>query len=289
MADISKFQTKSDGPVYNFKYGYGRDRLASIPSFNKTYAHNAIPRGKNIQEYFDNGSLYTKISNGTFEDLYIGDYWKATYYIAGRGTYYPTSITFRIAGFDTFFNCGNTNRLTKHHAVIVPDQSLGSFYMNQTDTTKGGYLNSYMNKTVIGDVATSAGKSNVNQNLYNIFGTHLLTTDEIVSSSVDETIANVNLLGAPNGHQWTSCQAILMSEVEIFGSNVLSPSFRDVGITFALPLFNLMPNMRATVGQIWLRNVVSKEFFSIYSNSGDLGFVQPTNGSIALRPRFIID
>lgn len=74
---------------------------------------------------------YAAIRAGTFEDLYIGDYWT----IGG--------IDYRIAAFDYYLNSGDT-RCTTHHAVIAPDTCLYITSMNSTNTTNGGYVGSAM-------------------------------------------------------------------------------------------------------------------------------------------------
>lgn len=73
------------------------------------HAHN-LYRGKNL------GTSFTEtqsghIKNGTFEDLYIGDYWV----INGKN--------WRIGAIDPAYNCGDT-KSTTHHVLIVPDTNL---------------------------------------------------------------------------------------------------------------------------------------------------------------------
>lgn len=43
---------------------------------NKSVAgyHNSIFRGKNVTSYLTDGTLFTRISSGSFEDLFVGDY-----------------------------------------------------------------------------------------------------------------------------------------------------------------------------------------------------------------------
>ena len=78
--------------------------------FNNAGAHNAIYRGKNLGTSVTTAQ-YNAIKAGTFDDLYIGDYWVIN------------GVTWRIADFDYFLNCGDTSCST-HHAVIVPDTCL---------------------------------------------------------------------------------------------------------------------------------------------------------------------
>lgn len=84
-------------------------------------AHNSIYRGKNLGTSVT-AEQYKAISDGTFAGLYVGDYWV----ISG--------VTYRIAGFDYYMHNGDTDT-TKHHAVIVPDENMGSAQMNTTNVT----------------------------------------------------------------------------------------------------------------------------------------------------------
>ena len=89
--------------------------------------HSSIYRGKYL------GDTYTDvqkaaIANGSFDDLFIGDYWT----ISG--------VNWRIADFDYYYKVGDSsnNIFTKHNVVVVPDTTLGyTFPMNSTDTTEG--------------------------------------------------------------------------------------------------------------------------------------------------------
>ena len=64
-------------------------------------------RGKDITSYYTDGSLYEMISNGTFDDIYVGDYINAN------------GVTWLIADIDNYLYSGDTP-LTKHHATIIP-------------------------------------------------------------------------------------------------------------------------------------------------------------------------
>ena len=102
----------------------------NIPIFSNAGSHNGKKKKKNLGTSVTQGQ-WTAIQNGTFDDLYIGDYWV----IGG--------VTWRIAAFDYYLNCGDTS-FAKHHAVIVPDTSLYSHNMNDTNDTTGGYVGSKM-------------------------------------------------------------------------------------------------------------------------------------------------
>ena len=103
-----------------------RDDLLRIMTAPNAGAHNAIYRGKYLGESAT-AAQYAAIEAGTFDNLFIGDYWT----IGG--------VNYRMAAFDYYLNCGDT-ACTDHHVVIVPDTNLYNAAMNSTNTTTGGYI-----------------------------------------------------------------------------------------------------------------------------------------------------
>lgn len=281
MALASNLQLEAGGTVYELKDATARQMLAYFPA--DPNVKNGLARGKNIQTYFDNGKLFDRIADGSLDDLFIGDYWKASY----NGV----TKTFRIAGFNTLYNNGDT-AFTKPHAVIVPDESLVDSKMNDSNTTTGGYVGSYMHTTTIGAIATASGTTNVNKNLYSIFGSHLLTTRELLTNAINANATAGNGMawsGASNNWAWTDCQAVLMSEIELYGANVFSSSGYDTGnANMQLPLFRLMPKLK-NPGRywFWLRNVASSTHFCLCGDSGFSGYTDASN-VYGVRPRFVI-
>ena len=113
-------------------------------------AHRGFYRGKDLTAAFDSGTFSANVADGSFKDIYPGDYIMKSVTIpatAGRGTGTYT-IRFIIADLDYALNKGSP-RVTEHHVVIVPERSPFVSYMNPANTTGGGYAGSYMNKTVM--------------------------------------------------------------------------------------------------------------------------------------------
>lgn len=98
--------------------------LVSVANHRNTY------RGKYLGNTVT-AAQKAAIQNGTFNDLFIGDYWT----IGG--------VNWVIADMDYWYNCGDT-AFTKHHLVIVPNKVLYNSQMNPTNTTVGGYVGSTM-------------------------------------------------------------------------------------------------------------------------------------------------
>ena len=113
-------------------------------------AHRGFYRSKDLTAAFDSGTFSANVADGSFKDIYPGDYIMKSVTIpatAGRGTETYT-IRFIIADLDYALNKGSP-RVTEHHVVIVPERSPFVSYMNPANTTGGGYAGSYMNKTVM--------------------------------------------------------------------------------------------------------------------------------------------
>lgn len=273
------------------------------------FSHN-IPRNvpKDITSYITDGTFYNRL-NGTdgfdlFEDIYVGDYIKMSRAItcpdSADGTVGSQYVT--IAGLDTMMNNGeNVKYVNYHHAVMVPGQGFegiqhfGIHAMNATNTTDGGYAASVMNQSVFGAVATegyTASGATINQQLYAEFGSHLKTTDELLSTGINAT--GTNRFGTANGCSnnwgWSMRQAVLMSEVEVYGSTVWSSSGYDTGSAkMQLPLFAHSRNaMNDRSSWYWLKDVASSARFCICGDNGSANYDVAGNAWICVRPRFII-
>ena len=239
--------------------------------------HNSIFVDEDITSLYESGELYTRISNGTFDGLFVGMHFTAQY--DGK------PVVFRIAGFDIYLNNGDT-ALTRHHAVIVPDSALCNAQMNASNTTEGAYYGSKMrNETIL-------GSGGVDEKLTATFGSHLLSFRELLSNTMDPNSVSSGFpgyKGASSGWAWYDSKSDLMSEVEVYGSAICGSSFFDVGTAKAqLPLFALAPHL-INPGRFtwWLRAVVSSTGFA---RVGDGGYADDIGASYTLgvRPRFLI-
>lgn len=272
--------------------------------------HN-IPRpvGKDITSYYNDGSLWKRL-NGTdgyslFEDIFVGDYFKMSRPISAKNPDSSQQLTgsqyVTIAGIDTMWGNGDNTTMQYHHLVMVPGQGTsGSFHfgrsrMNPTNTTVGGYVGSEMNTTVIGAVATEGSTdtdATINQQLYAEFGNHLKTTRELLSNSINANGSNMfgDTSGCANNLAWESYQAVLMSEVEVYGSTVWSSSGYDIGnASLQLPLFRFdkkFINNRSS--WYWLKGIASASFFCHCGYGGDACYGGASDASGGVRPRFVI-
>ena len=226
-------------------------------------AHNAIYRGKYLGESVT-AAQYAAIKAGTFDDLFIGDYWT----IGG--------VNYRIAAFDYYLNCGDT-ACTTHHAVIVPDTCLYNAAMNSTNTTNGGYVGSAMYKSNLEQAKTT---------IKGTFSGHVLKHRIYLTNAV----AN----GRASGCAWCDSEVDLMCEQMVYGSGIFSP-VSDGSIIPAnfrvektqLPLFQHEPSRICNRVTWWLRDVINNIIFASIYDSGDAN-CNGASYSNGVRPAFCI-
>lgn len=224
-------------------------------------AHNCIYRGKNLGTSVT-AEQYAAISSGKFTDLYIGDYWV----IKG--------VTYRIAAFDYYYNCGDTN-FTKHHVVIVPDTSLYKAQMNTSNVTTGGYTGSAMYKSNLAQAKTTIKAA---------FGSaHVLTKRELLTNAVNGN--------TPSGWAWFDSDVELMNEVQVYGS-VAWGAHDGNGYNVAsgdgqFPLFMFDRTKLHNREDYWLRDVASATAFS-FVNAGGCAIRYGASLSLGVRPAFCI-
>ncbi len=183
-------------------------------------------RGKDITEYYNDGSLYEMISNGTFDDIYVGDYIVAN------------EVTWLIADIDNYLYSGDTP-LTKHHATIIPAKPLMYSVMNEGQTAEGGYYNSKIAQEILPNLISEEGV------IGKIFGNHLIEYSCVLSNRVNKESANKSgglYSGASDDWEWYNRKIDLMSEVSVLGTVITSSSTFDTGIdNRQYAIFNLKP------------------------------------------------
>lgn len=249
---------------------YTADQVGALPfSFiaSNAGAHNSIFRGKDLGTSVTE-EQYLAISNGTFDDLFIGDYWRIN------------NRTWRIAAFDYYFGAGSDNG-KQHHAVIVPDTSGASYRrrMNETDTTIGGYIGSNFYKTHLSDCRSF---------ISSCFPGHLLKHSYYLSSAVTD--------GKITSHTKVDQDVVLMTERNLYGANF---RFSDNYFSYErgqFPLFALAPQFIRYDGSVgsssgsyiyWLRDVAtSNAFFAVSADGFMAGYNASVDGMI--RPAFAI-
>lgn len=241
--------------------------------FNNAGAHNAIYRGKSLGSTVTTAQ-YAAIKAGTFDDLYIGDYWT----IGG--------VNYRIAAFDYYLNSGDTN-YTTHHVVIVPDTCLYNAQMH--NTSSGGWESGAANTTAGGYVGSDMYKSNLEQaktTIKSAFSGHVLKHRIYLTNAV----AN----GRASGGAWCDSEVDLMCEQMVYGSGIFSPVSDGSNVPAnyrveksQLPLFQHEPSRIGNRNDWWLRDVITASYFALVGDDGIADYTDASN-SLGVRPAFCI-
>lgn len=237
---------------------------------NNAAGHNSIFRGKNLGTSFT-AAMSTAIQNGTFDDLYVGDYLTIN------------NTVYRIAGFNIIKNCGD-NVSVGNNMCLVPDSALYNAQMHNTDSgqyesgsvandTTGAYANSDMRTTNLAQAT---------QKIVNDFGSsHVISYRDILPNATAD--------GQSSGWAWYDCKVELMSEVMVYGTKVWANSGYEVGcINSQLPLFTLAPEYIHRRFSYWLRGVGSATGFALVLYSGYATSYNASN-SFGVRPLFFVN
>ena len=244
-----------------------------IAKINNAGAHNAIYRGKFLGNAVT-PTQYDSIKAGTFEELYIGDYWT----IGG--------INYRIAAFDYYLNSGDTS-CTTHHVSIVPDTCLYNAQMH--NTSSGGYEGDAANTTTGGYVGSDMYKSNLEQaktTIKSAFGDHVLKHRIYLTNAV----AN----GRASGGAWCDSEVDLMCEQMVYGSGIFSPVSDGSNVVAnyrveksQLPLFQHEPSRICNRNNWWLRDVITASSFASVHGNGSANYYNASHSN-GVRPAFCI-
>ena len=227
-------------------------------------SHNAVYRGKYLGAAVTD-EQWAAINAGTFEDLYIGDYWT----IGG--------VNYRIAAFDYYYKTGDTS-CTTHHVVIVPDTNMYTHAMNDTNVTTGAYVGSKM---------YTEGLDTAKTTINSAFG-----SDHILNHR--QYLQNATTSGYASAGSWYDSTVELMTEQNVYGCKILGNCIN--GTSFPnnytvdksqYPLFTFRPDMISNRAYFWLRDVASAANFCNVSYNGTADLYNASNAR-GVRPAFSI-
>jgi hypothetical protein len=229
---------------------------------NNAGAHNSVYRGASLGTSVTS-EQYAAISSGSFDDMYIGDYWTIN------------DVNWRIAAFDYFYNTGDTRCLT-HHAVVVPDKPLYWARMNATASTSGGYVGSEMYTTNL---------ANAKSTIKSAFSGHVMKHRLFLVKSMAE--------GRPNGINYYDSEVTLLNEHMVYGGAIFQaqpdgsetiPTNHRIEKT-QLPLFLFDPTKINIGSHWWLRDCIAETRFASVSNDGYANRGD-ANSELGVRPFF---
>lgn len=282
MADLSKIKIPN-GTTYNIKDASAikaitsdgfditvqkRNNTSEVIHINHSVANrNALYRGKSLGTALTDAQ-YGAITGGTFDDMYVGDYWTIN------------NIIYRIAGFNLLYQFGDSsvNRNTKSHIVLVPDDNLTTAAMNTTDVVTGAYYNSDFkqnNSTVLPILEAAFGSSRI------------LKYRNYYTSAVSSA-------GVPNATTFAFSKFDLMSEIQVFGapywSNNGSVRFNMMLPYGQFPLFKLAPWHIVNVGgsNSWLCDIRSASRFCVIRSSYPVPGSESASVEVGIRPFFLV-
>lgn len=270
-------------PAFMSNYG-----ITSKDIFSNPLNHNGIFRGKNLTDIYTIEEIYERVHSGEFTDLYLGDYFTVSITTTlpddsseeeGATKVVTENVDLMIAGFDYYWNVGDTP-LTKHHIVLIPrNQGFATVTnMNKMNTTEGGYLNSYMHQTVLPCYAESLKVA-----LHN----HLLSHRTWLTNKVTTTAASMagaGLTGSASGCEWATVELQLMNEVQLYGTTIWSSSAYDVGAdNRQLPVFKFIDGVQFGRSSFWLRSIISSTWIASCYRFGESSYGNATS-KIYVRP-----
>ena len=257
-------------PLINGKTPEGDDGRVTLvsedirPVIESAGSHNAIYRGKHLGNSVS-AAQFAAIAAGTFDDMYIGDYWTID------------GVTYRIAAFDYYYRAGDTDCLT-HHVTLVPDASMYSHCMNDTNVTTGAYVGSKM---------YTEGLTQAKNTINAAFGTsHILNHRQYLQNAVTDNYAS--------GGSWYDSTVELMTEQNVYGCKIFGNMLNGTALPNSYtvdksqyPLFKFRPDMISNRQWFWLRDVVSAANFARVRGDGNAVYAS-ASGASGVRPAFSI-
>ena len=212
--------------------------------------HRNIFRGQYLGESITEEQMIA-IREGSFQNLFVGDYWEII------------EVKNRIADINNWRNVGypESEKVQKHHILIVPDTILGSGQMNANNSTAGGYKSSTMKTVRLNQIANSLPDA-----FKNILISHRMFSDG----------------------SWVSTSVDLMNEVMVHGTYICADgNNKQTSDAQQLSLFRLCPELKSIGQNYWLRNVSGSQTYTLMSQYGDASTDAATS-TYGIRPVFAV-
>lgn len=251
-------------------------------------SHNAFYVEEDITDMYNDGTFTRNVENGTFKDIFPGMYITKTYTAAGI----ESNITedFVVGDLDYFMYSGDTELKTHHALVLMKNGNKTIKKMNASDTTSGGYVGSEMWTTTVPVYSTA---------VENAFGSsHIVSHGEWLTNNVNTSAVSkdyTGLTGATSGCTWADVKFNLMNNNMVYGSQIISSSYYDVGNRMQ-QIAAMRHNSNLKIGHLgkggarsgyWLSDVVSSSGFAYAGYSGYASFTV-ASGSSYVRGYFLL-
>lgn len=253
-------------------------------------SHNALYRGKDLTSYFNSGAMSTAIANGTFDDIFPGDYIIESVTVDGKAY---SNIKWIVGDLDYFLHRGVTET-AEHHLILFPENNIGTAQMNSTNTTANGYQGSDMWKNVIPKYTTG---------IVNAFGSdHVLEHDELLTNAMNANAASAagagwagsaywNWAGSygktDGSYPWVKVKVNIFNQAMMFGNHPFASSGQEEGnCNKQLAAFRYGQNFTRAYW-CWLRDVASASRFADANSAGYADYNDASSVG-GVRPYFLL-
>lgn len=239
--------------------------ISSCLDLISPYAKKIMYRCKNLGSVVT-PAQYKSISDGTFDDLFIGDYWVIN------------GINWRIIDIDYYYGLGDV-ACTTHHLVIMPDKAImTNRKMNASNTTVGGFTGTEFYRNNL---------TQVNTTIENAFSGHILTYRNLLVTTTSN--------GMNYATTWFDTKANIPTATNIIGNNLFSAisngQFIPVNSSIdnrQYTLFALNPSfIPDRSGHYWLRDIANTQQMTCVMINGSIDSAMTSN-SFGIRPAFCV-
>ncbi len=271
------------------------------------HPHNGIYRGKDLTNVYTIDQMYAMIHDGTFSDLFLGDYFTKSIttdiYTKFTGTAFESGVTYYERSGADLLNWTYTEtedaaydstktyytKLTKTENVTLMFAAF-DYYYQMGDTAcathhailiprnYGFATTSKMNptNTTVGGYYNSEMHQTTlpcyAKSLKTTLNNHLLSHRTILSNTVNTStpsMAGAGFTGASTNWAWVTTELQLMTEQQVYGTRAWTSSAYDIGIDYRiLPVFNFINPVLFGRNSYWLRSVVSSTYFAYCGTLG---------------------
>lgn len=237
--------------------------MGIVTTDDPAVSHRNVFRGKNLGDVFTEAQKKA-IKDGTFDDLYVGDYWE----INGN-KWLIADINYWLKKLDSPYP------RYENHLLVLPENILYKTPFNETKNLSTGYLNSDIRAT---------GLSQAKTTIYNIFGSeNILKYQDLLSNAVTN--------GYVTGNVSTEVSIELMTSPMVLG---YAPWPQLQGTTYSrhdsvlerqVQLFNLCPYYIASDASYSLSDISGQNYITEITVQGRSLPIAPS-AEIGVRPCF---
>ena len=249
-----------------------------LGEYNNSGSHNAVYRGKSLGSSVTAAQL-AAIADGSFDDLFIGDYWTVPITIGGT----TTNEIFYAADCNYLLNTGISGQeVLTPHLLVVSDGCLGEGLMYNSVTTASGYAGAPLRSNNAGTTMRA-----IRDAIETAFGSnHILR--------YYDTLSNATSDGKVTGITEVEVYIEMMSEAMVYGSQWFEAQATGSGLPTTqytkktqLSLFRYRPDLISCLQTYWLQNPTSNGTFARVNGAGRT-YCANANTKAGIRPYFLL-